>query len=278
MTTEETKGQTENSSTTIPDVAAGPPLKDPKKTEGSDLFEALKDLPKEPEKTAVEWWQFIQDIVDKLTLKKILLVLIAGVILIAATLFYENRNIIFSAGVDAINNNSSTPTSWTVSEETKSQLTALVRNSPLIKAALITEVDLQKNRRIPRWWFLEDEQETQIRMKAASLLAQPVFDYDPKNTQQMVSVLNNEFSCVPYTDTIYQRLFPDLGPRMPTVCRLAIPPFYGRFAGILTFGLEVVPSKAEQDSIRLEASRIAVEIYLRDVVKKPVPGTSPDPK
>jgi hypothetical protein len=55
---------------------------------------------------------------------------------------------------------------------------------------------------------------------------------------------------------------------MPAVCRLAIPPFVGQFVGMVTVGLSKQVTKQEMDTIRLEVSRLAVEIYLSDVVKK----------
>ena len=104
-------------------------------------------------------------------------------------------------------------------------------------------------------------------------LPQAVFDYDAKNTTQMVAILSNEFKCDPYKDTIYFRYAPELENNLPTVCRLAIPPFVGQFVGFITVGMSKEMTKQELDSIRLEVSRIAVEIYLNDVIKKPAVAT-----
>ena len=95
-----------------------------------------------------------------------------------------------------------------------------------------------------------------------------IFDYDPKNTAQMVSVLANEFRCDPFQDTIYHKVIPKAGEHIGTICRVAIPPFVGKFIGFLSIGLPHTISKPELDSIRLELSRVAVEIYLRDIEKK----------
>ena len=234
--------------------------------EVSSLDNAIKSLPKDPEKTATEWFQTIQGLADKLTLSKIIITLLAGIMFIFVVVLYEYRNDIFDASITSIREDTE-EVKWTPSDETKQDLTALVSSSSLIKSSSITNINLQKNRQIVSWFYLNDPIEPQIRNKVSKLLAQPVFDYDPKNTQQMVAVLNNEFTCVPYKDTGSSRLFPELNDKIASICRIAIPPFYGRFAGILTLGLNAVPTKFEEDSLRLETSRIAVEIYVRDVTK-----------
>lgn len=231
--------------------------------------EEKKETAKEPS-TPLEWFHWIQDFTDKLTLKRIFTVLLAGLLITTLTLMYENRQQIFEGAV-AYATNKKAEEAWVVTTETQASLNNLIKSTPIVKFAMITEVDLQKNKRVPLFWVLDDPNEAFIRAKANTLLPQAVFDYDAKNTQQMVAILNNEFVCAKFQDTVYQRFFPDLGKRMPIVCRLAIPPFYGRFVGILTIGLSAIPTKEENDSVRLEASRLAVEIYLRDVLRKPAP-------
>jgi hypothetical protein len=96
----------------------------------------------------------------------------------------------------------------------------------------IIEVDLRRNTRFPRFFFVEDiENSRVIQDELSTLLPQAVFDMDPKNTKQLVSVLQNEFSCVRFQDTVYQRFVPEVGKKTPVICRIAIPPFYNKFAG-----------------------------------------------
>ena len=87
---------------------------------------------------------------------------------------------------------------------------------------------------------------------------------------QMVAMLNNEFRCVPSKDTVFIRFFPDFHKRFPYVCRIAVPPFFGEFAGFITVALNRQPNPAEYDSLKIEMNRVAIELYLRDISKKPV--------
>ena len=223
----------------------------------------------EETKTPGDWLQAIQDLSEKLTLARIGTILLTGILATFVMIVFENRDAIFQTAYRAVASPEE-PSNWGVSSKSQEELTAVVRNSGIINFIAVTEVDLQKNKRFPRWWFLEDALAPEFSARLKLLLPQPVFDYDPKNTRQMVAVLNNELVCSRFQDTSWNRFFPDLAKISPVICRLAIPPFYGRFVGILTFGLDRQPTRAEVDLIRLEASRLAVEIYLRDVMKKPV--------
>jgi hypothetical protein len=227
--------------------------------------------------SGMEWFQWVQDFTDKLTFRRILMVLFAGFLITFTTVVFENRAALFQSIYAAVTSQNETA-SWEISRATQDQLITLVQTSSLIKMAVILDVDLQKNRSIVRFRQLNDPDELEIKRKANAILPQAVFDYDPKNTQQMVGVLNNEFVCAQFQDTSYQRYFPELGKRMPVICSIAIPPFYGRFVGILTLGLNTIPTKQELDGIRIEASRLAVEIYLRDVVKKTGTSKQSSPK
>lgn len=223
------------------------------------------------DKTAIEWFQLIQDFTDKLTAKRIFTTLLFGLLVTFTMMLYENRDFIFHKAYSSVVGEVQ-PSSWTVGDETKQQMLKFVSVDPNVNLVMITEMDLQKNRRLPRFWHIEASTlvSTQFLQKIENLLPQPVFDYDAKNTTQLVAVLNNEFVCSRTSDTIFQRIFPFIIKEVPVVCRLAIPPFYGRFVGIITIGLTTYPTKSELDALRLEVARYAVEIYLRDIIKKSV--------
>lgn len=207
--------------------------------------------------------QAFQDFADKLTFQRILNALLAGILALSLYTLYENRTKVFNDLVSAV---TSERVNWDISASSKSELHNLVVNNQLIKLVLISAVDLQKNKREEKYWFIDDPEGLVI-SKNKTLLPQAVFDSDPKNTQQMVAVLNNEFVCSKYSDTIFNVNFPELSRTTPYICRLAIPPFYGRFIGILSFGLTAEPTPAQIFSLKIEASRLAIQIYLHDVVK-----------
>jgi len=155
-----------------------------------------------------------------------------------------------------------------ISSKTKAQLTQLTQTSPQIKFILISEVDINYNSRINRWWFLDDIATNRIRVQESFVLPLPLYNTDPRNTLQMVDIMNNEFVCSPFEETLYAARFAGLHPPILTICQLAIPlPRQGTFTGLLVLGLKTVPTKEDKAQLRLEASRIAVELYLRGELK-----------
>lgn len=215
---------------------------------------------------------FIEDLIDTLTFRRVGLIALLTVIGLSLFALYENRQSIVenlvrkdapSTAIDP------TPADWALSDASKTALQNLAKTTAVSFIA-ITDVDLKKNRKVVRYYYIDD---SNIKLSSEALraigLPQAVFDYDAKNTTQMVSVLSNEFKCNAFKDTIYFRYAPELEDAMPSICRLAIPPFVGSFIGFITVGLANAATSAELDSIRLEVSRIAVDIYLNDVIKKP---------
>ncbi|WP_407305654.1 hypothetical protein [Acinetobacter sp.] len=219
---------------------------------------------------------FLSDMIDTLNFKRVALVALLTSICLIFFSLYENREAIvikFTSPVTSLPIDAPIIKSWVLSDASKGQLQALAKSTK-IGFVIISDVDLKKNRRTVRYSYLKDP--SIVLSPAAKLalgLPLPVFDYDPGNTEQMVATLSNEFRCDPYKTTIYYRHAPELSENFQTVCRLAIPPFVGQFIGFLTVGISGDTSSAELDSIRLEVSRIAVDIYYNDVMRQ-----APTPK
>ena len=215
---------------------------------------------------------FIEDIIDTLTFRRVALVALLTVIGLSLYALYENRQAIVENIVNqeaATGSKDPVPTSWLLSEGSKLAMQTLAK-STAVSFIAVTDVDLKKNRRLVQYYYVDDPS---IKLSGEALralgLPQAVFDYDAKNTAQMVAILSNEFKCDAFRDTIFFRYAPELENQIPKICRLAIPPFVGSFAGFITVGMDTASSKTELDSIRLEVSRIAVDIYLNDVIKRP---------
>jgi hypothetical protein len=211
---------------------------------------------------------FVEDLLEVLNFRRVILIAFLGGIGLGMYGAFENRLSIVNWLITPQQKQEAAVAVWDLSPASKQALQTLAKSTPVSFIA-VSDVDLKKNRRAIRYYFLDDptikltpEQQTQIMLPTA------VFDYDSKNTAQMVAVLGNEFRCDNYGDTVFMKSAPELATKMPAVCRLAIPPFVGQFVGMVTVGLSKQVTKQEMDTIRLEVSRLAVEIYLSDVVKK----------
>lgn len=208
----------------------------------------------------------LDELWDTLTFKRTALIALLLAMGLGLYFSFENRNVIFNK---LFNTQLESPviSSWELSDTSRNALINFTKNVP-ISILTVVDVDLKKNRRVAKFRYSPNENiRKHLEERGMLILPQAFFDHDPKNTQQMVAVLSNEFNCVKAPDAIQQRLYPDLAPSLAVVCRIAIPPFTGQFVGYLSISFARELSKNELDSIRLEATRLAIEIYTRDVLK-----------
>jgi hypothetical protein len=218
------------------------------------------------EKVAV----FLEEMIELLTLRRVALLTILTTVLIILLVIFENRSAVFAT---AYRGAESSAIKWELSDQSKSDMMKLTE-LPAVGAVMISDVDLKRNHRSPKYYYVEDQEVRKLvdpTMK--NLLPQALFDFDPKNTEQMVSMLNNEFRCDNIADTNVPKLFPEplepmLIKKYPKLCRIAVPPFFGEYAGYLTVFLVQNPDQRVFDELKIELNRVAVEIYLRDLAKK----------
>ena len=208
----------------------------------------------------------LDELIDTLTFRRVLLVALLISMGLGLYIGFENRNALFDK-VFSVEHESPTISAWELSDISKSGLIHFSNTAPILYLSVI-EVDLKKNRRSVKFRYSPIEKFRKFfESKSAGILPQAVFDSEAKNTQQMVAVLSNEFNCAESEDTIYQRLYPELASSAASICRIAVPPFAGQFAGYLAIALSREVTKTELDSIRLEAIRLAIDIYTRDIIK-----------
>lgn len=160
---------------------------------------------------------------------------------------------------------------WKVSDDTVTMVKKEVDEHSLVTWVSIHEFDLGANLKTLKHWYDEDpELSRQLEYKINTTSKNQIFDFDPIHTTQMVSILQNEFICAPFAETQLAKVIPELSQQTKLVCRIAIPPFYGRFVGILSIGIKADSiTDAERFEIKSMAANISTTIYWRDVVKIP---------
>ncbi len=208
---------------------------------------------------------FLNDMIDALTWGRVGLLSLLASFLITLLIVFENRTFLFNKIFSDIPLEHIT-VPWELSETSKTELQELINSQPLLVGTLVKEVNLKKNRRILKYWHSSDiNVRYSVATTIATLLPQAFFTADRADNVQMLAVLNNEFKCVPTTDTIYMKIIPDLHKSVPYLCRLAVPPYAGQFAGFITLFLARAPSQIETDALKIELTRISIEMYLRDI-------------
>jgi hypothetical protein len=179
---------------------------------------------------------------------------------------YETRQSIYNfASQSKIATRTSIPVK--LSKKTTDSIIATVDKSDLIVAMQVTIVDFQKNTRTMVFTYTDDEN---IRLLWAAfeekgLNELPLFNTDLVNNQRMVDLINGEFICNPFTTTIGYKISPFADKYISTVCANGIPPFYGKFTGIVSVYTKRTPTPEEVDQIRTLTKSLSATIYDRDI-------------
>lgn len=208
----------------------------------------------------------VQKFLNILTWKK-LVQLVAFILVIGiAWGTFENRKFFYSY----LNNErwaQSPNANSKLSKESKEEIDNVVTKSDLIIGLQITIVDFNRNTRLIVHSSIDDENLKKIynayinNTIGADI---PLFNSDPANNVRMSQLINGEFICNPFKETIAYRLAPDAAESVNMVCANGIPPYYGKFTGIITLYLKKPPTKEESDQLRSLSKSLAKEIFERD--------------
>lgn len=205
-------------------------------------------------------------IIAWLSLKKVLLLSTITFGALALFTAYEQREQLVEAAGGAV-----TPTThFKVSTEMQDRIRVMVNNSSLITTITVLEANLKINERDIVFRYGDDPSvnDNWEREYSKNGTIQPIFTRDSGNNAQMVALVNGEFNCYKFSDTVNKDIVPQNERRTPVVCRISLPPYYGEFAGYLGFALSRTPSPAEQDELQLEARRLANEIFFKNIVNR----------
>jgi len=194
----------------------------------------------------------------------IMLALVSFVSILSLTLF-EHR----SSLLTAFNTTESAPreVSLLLADDTKQKIKELVIKSPDINTIMIINADIRVNQREMVYYFTDDSSidfiiKNYLKIRSAK---QPIFSADEKNNAQMVAVINGEFGCYKYEDSTTNMLLPKVGQYTAAICRISLPPYYGEFSGYLNVLLTHMPDAELQSEVRIEAVRLATEIYFKSI-------------
>jgi GAF domain-containing protein len=203
---------------------------------------------------------------SKLTWKKIFqLVILLSVILLAWSIFDNREYLYTSLNGPMLPQFSSS--NQKLSKHVTDQINAAVMRSELIVGIQVTLVDFQRNVRIIAYTSIDNPQLKELynRYSSSAIAEVPLFDDDEKNNKRLVNLINGDFVCNTFKETIVAKLVPEGEKYVHTICANGIPPRYSKFAGIIGVYLSREPTPEEVDQIRTLARQLSSEIYDHDL-------------
>lgn len=175
---------------------------------------------------------------------------------------YEAREAIYNfANHSRLSSHS--PSVLKLSKDSSDILDSAVIKSDLIVGIQVTMVDFQRNTRVIVYSTIDNKELNDLYQKFNSngLVELPLFNNDTINNKRLVDLINGEFICNPYKETIAAKLVPDSVKYITTLCANGIPPYYGKFTGIVGVYLKREPTSEEVDQIRALTKNLSEQIY-----------------
>jgi hypothetical protein len=177
---------------------------------------------------------------------------------------YESRNSIYNYITRSKISNNSHPVK--LSRSSTEEIIKSVGKSQLIVGIQVFVVDFQRNAR-EVIFTTSDVPELKLiyeNFEKSNIFEFPLFNADIANNKRLVSLINGEFACNPFKETIGYKILPEASKHIEYVCAVGIPPFYGKFSGIVSIYLNRQPTVEEVDQIRNLSKNISSLIYEKD--------------
>lgn len=208
-------------------------------------------------------------IIKTLSFRRILTVSLTVLVGIIALTVYENRNRIFAAAQLTVPvRNNMVGSTFTVGEDTRTEIDQRVKKDSSIIGMSVSTADLRLNESHVLFFSSDDTQLTTIVNNQIDVndFRSPIFSQNDENNIEVIKLINGNFSCSSFHDTLQARLTPEMGSTAKMICRSSIPSYYGYFSGFVTVYLNEQYSVDRQAMLKITTDRLSVDIYFRDVL------------
>jgi len=208
-------------------------------------------------------------IIKRLSFRRILVVSITLLVGITAFTAYENRNRLFAAAELSLPiRNNMVGSTFTVGAETRLEINERVKRDSSIVGMSVSTADLRMNESHVLFFSSDDLQLTTIANNQIAIndFRLPIFSQNDENNDEVIKLINGNFSCSNFNDTLQARLTPEMSSTVKMICRSSVPSYYGYFSGFVTVYLNEQYSIDRQAHLKITTDRLSVDIYFKDVL------------
>jgi hypothetical protein len=174
--------------------------------------------------------------------------------------------IIFSASMmyGILATHGTSPLVAELTQHTIREVDSLGDSNSNIIAIQVVKIDLTTNTRTLVYMYLKEAYLKNIYNSWLSTRLSPdypVFTRDTPDNKRLVRLINHEFVCSPYSETLTYRLYPETGKYVSTMCAMSIPPSYGKFVGVIGVMLRNPITDSEKSVLDASLKRLTTDAY-----------------
>lgn len=147
--------------------------------------------------------------------------------------------------------------------------TTVEKTKYIIGGIQIVSVDFRKNTRGNIYFSFSDLvlKSSAENYSRTMITDVPLFTDSELVNQKIIELINGEFVCYKFKDTIAYNIFPKAADTITTVCAVSIPPYYGRFSGYMNIYLTHEPTSDDLVFLKQLSREISLKIYTIDINK-----------
>ncbi len=190
-----------------------------------------------------------------------------AIICLLALLAWQGKEILYnSLKVKAVVETEE-PIKIKTSEQTNSYIDNILTKSSNISGIQIINVNFRKNTRSTAYFTISDRilrDEVEDHRKK-SIADTPLFNENETNNQRLINLINGDFVCTDFKDTIGGKIWPKAATSVTTVCSISVPPYYGRFSGYVNVYLNRKPDSSDIILLKQLMRDISLRIYEKDI-------------
>lgn len=209
----------------------------------------------------------VQKLLNTLSWLKLAQLTVLVLVLALAWATYDNRESIYRAASQTRLSKAASLRLTKLSKDTIAEIDLVVQRSELVVGIQIEVVNFQKNTKTVLYVNIDNSDLKAVYTKylSSTISEVPLFNNDTVNNKRLIDLINGDFVCNPYSETLSARLYGDTAKYVDTVCMNAIPPYYGRFLGTISIYTQKLPLPEELDQLRALAKELSLLIYERDI-------------
>lgn len=162
--------------------------------------------------------------------------------------------------------------------ETKIKITETVTRFPNMVAGIqIVNINFRKNTRTASYSFISDPvlKKSIEDFQNNSIADTPIFNDNETNNRRVIALVNGEFICTPFKDTIAITTYSGSVNNISHICSVSIPPHYGKFSGYLNIYVTHKPNSIELEMLRQLATELSNQIYVNDILHEKIRDDGP---
>lgn len=203
-----------------------------------------------------------------LTWKKVALLAASGLLYVALTTLYDNRQVVYES---FIRGERLVPSYLSdLSPASKTAVEKFMSTNPAVAFLSIVRFDTPRNMRIPIHRAFNDREVERLvtNYEKDGITGQmAIFQKDNvAHNNQMISIINGEYSCTPFDSGSLAALMPSLKGTIKTSCRAPIPPGWAQgAAGYIVIHLKSEVPAVQLENIKLSALALSLYIFNTDV-------------